>query len=215
MAYTPINWQNGDTITAEKMNKMDNGWSYTAGPSTQIFSETVITENDGDFNVGELSYATDVADGNLLVTFDGVDYNCVCADAAFGSTEETFEDYPFYVYYSGKAGANFIETATAGSHTITVSSSGSATVEISDAFKEVVGTVTSEQDGGLFLCESNVTTKQEMEAAWNASKLLYFAVDTRYIITSVNFYSGTIEFMPTSGSITAGFDIFDKFYVES
>ena len=25
MAYTPTNWQNGDVVTAEKMNKLENG----------------------------------------------------------------------------------------------------------------------------------------------------------------------------------------------
>lgn len=38
MIYTPINWQNGDTITAEKMNKMDNGWGIG---EVELFSETV------------------------------------------------------------------------------------------------------------------------------------------------------------------------------
>ena len=48
MSYTPINWQTGDIITAEKMNKMDNGWSVESS-SQQLFSETVTTELDPEY----------------------------------------------------------------------------------------------------------------------------------------------------------------------
>lgn len=138
MAYTPINWQNGDTITAEKMNKMDNGWSVTSSSGTLIFSETVVTENDGDFNSGVLSYSEEVPDGTLTVTFDGIDYTCTCSDAAFGSLDESFEDYPFLVFYSGKQQSNIIETATEGTHTIAVSAGGGETIETSSDFSAAV-----------------------------------------------------------------------------
>ena len=31
MAYTPTNWQTGDTITAEKLNKLENGVASGGG----------------------------------------------------------------------------------------------------------------------------------------------------------------------------------------
>ena len=31
MGYTPSNWQNGDVITAEKLNKMENGIASAGG----------------------------------------------------------------------------------------------------------------------------------------------------------------------------------------
>lgn len=259
MAYTPINWQTGDTITAEKMNKMDNGWSVTSTTQTvfndsvttilypeypddpawgeiqtliiadslvvtfngteyvcpatnedgfiayggysngspdftnypfcieavssdsityvatpdagtytvkieaniesvetttefgkargywteissteEIFSETVVTENDGDFNSGVLSYSEEVPDGTLTVTFDGTDYTCTCSDAMFGSLDESFEDYPFMVFYSGKQQSNIIDTATEGTHTIAVSAGGGETIETSSDFSAAV-----------------------------------------------------------------------------
>lgn len=242
MAYTPINWQNGDTITAEKMNRMDNGWGVTTtretlfdgevttngdpdypedpafgsiqasitaesivvtfngteyvcpaihyegaifygglgnnspdftnypfliGPhslnptvsnvatptagtftlkieaniesietttefdkargywtetstSSTLFNETVVTEKDENSNYSVLSYSEQVPDGALTVTFDGTDYTCTCSETEFGSADGSFEDYPFYVFWSGKALSNVIETVTEGTHTIAV-----------------------------------------------------------------------------------------------
>lgn len=41
MAYTPTNWQTGDVITAEKLNKMENG---IAGSSLEVIF--TVTTND-------------------------------------------------------------------------------------------------------------------------------------------------------------------------
>lgn len=43
MAYTPTEWKNGDVITAEKLNKLENGVSN--GP---LEVEIITTEEDGD-----------------------------------------------------------------------------------------------------------------------------------------------------------------------
>ena len=73
MAYTPINWQTGDTITAEKMNKMDNGWGVQ---NTQLFSESVTTTAQGGMNGGVLSYSTLIDSASIVVSFNGTDYTC-------------------------------------------------------------------------------------------------------------------------------------------
>ena len=75
MAYTPINWQTGDTITAAKLNRCDNGWGYE---STEILSETVTTADtySGGYGVGELAYSQFINSPTIVVTFDGTDYTC-------------------------------------------------------------------------------------------------------------------------------------------
>ena len=44
MSYTPTNWQTGDVITAEKLNKLENGVSSASGE--EIFTVT-FTEIEG------------------------------------------------------------------------------------------------------------------------------------------------------------------------
>lgn len=124
MAYTPINWQTGDTITADKLNKMDNGWGYE---STQLFSETVTTADDGNGNnVADLTYSQLINSPTIKVTFDGTEYTCPLisngrGDHFYGgfdlNGDPDFTTHPFFIY-SGDV--NQLITQTAGEHTISV-----------------------------------------------------------------------------------------------
>ncbi len=145
MAYTPINWQTGDTITADKLNRCDNGWGYE---STQLFSETVTTADtySEGYGVGELTYGQFINSPTIIVTFDGVDYTCPNTissemaehNSSYGapSLEQggfDFSDYPFAIdSYATPFGTygNGIYTETIETHTITVA--GSAIVTSSD-----------------------------------------------------------------------------------
>lgn len=182
MAYTPINWQTGDTITAEKLNRCDNGWGVE---STQLFSETVTTADDGEgFNVGTLAYASTIDADTLAVTFDGTDYECNRIDA-FGShfyggfnNGPDFTEYPFFIDVEPEG--NMLYTQTAGTHTVTAVTLATVT---STAFNNAV--ITS-MGNGLFPmeCIPNVTTYDEMLSAKEARRLLYFyAGSTMHIIT--------------------------------
>lgn len=119
MAYTPINWQTGDTITADKLNKMDNGWSVE---STQLFSETVTTEEGRDGYSATLAYGETIDNDSITVTFDGMEYTCPRIDVddmhyygGFVNGGQDFTTYPFLI-----AGHD-VYTETAGEHTIAVS----------------------------------------------------------------------------------------------
>ena len=124
MAYTPINWQTGDTITAEKLNKMDNGWGIE---NTQLFSETVTTEAGEYGNEGLLAFSSIVSSSNLSVTFDGVDYQCPLIEADFGygyggftsGGDYDFSVFPFALVFVSGYG-NILATETAGVHTVSV-----------------------------------------------------------------------------------------------
>ena len=174
MAYTPINWQTGDTITAEKMNKMDNGWGVQ---NAQLFSETVTTEDTGEgYSAGELSYTTFLSADTITVTLNGTDYVCSKIDFdganAYGGLDiqtgsPDFTDYPFLIYSAN--GDNQLITQTAGAFTISVTTSN---VEVSSDFGDAVHTCIGSPLP--FLCINEVTTYQEMYNAKEDGRLLYF-----------------------------------------
>ena len=102
MAYTPINWQTGDTITAEKMNKMDNGWSME---ETQLFSESVTTVAEEWGNDATFSYDQFINSDVITVTFNGTDYECNRLDfgdyIGYGGMTETDPDFSQYPFANG------------------------------------------------------------------------------------------------------------------
>ena len=130
MAYTPINWQTGQTITAEKLNKMDNGWSVE---SSQILSETVTTAAVPPFgrDMGEFDYNTQITADTIIVTFDGTPYTCtaVIEDGTYYYGDADLISTPFFIWASDEG--NFLRTPSAGTYTVAISASS---VEISSDF---------------------------------------------------------------------------------
>lgn len=55
MAYVKTNWKTGDTITADKLNNIENGIASSGGDGGALITEPTCTENpDGytiDFNI--------------------------------------------------------------------------------------------------------------------------------------------------------------------
>lgn len=201
MSYTPINWQTGDVITAEKLNKMDNGWAIT---SAQLFSETVTTISDGSEGAyGTLTYTALIDAPTITVTFNGSDYVCKRRNKAIGdvgyygaktSKDGTdFSEYPFYI--STSDGDNSIATETAGTYTVAVSvSTVETSTNFANAVKNVAGTAP-------LLCVSGTTTYDEMSAAISDGRLLFFQKSklggtSTYIITAL----GTMS--PDGASVT-------------
>lgn len=205
MAYTPINWQTGDTITAEKMNKMDNGWGVQ---NAQLFSETVTT-TQAQFGVeGALSYSGQVSSPTIVVTFNGTDYLCSAIQLEVGGYgyggvtagwEYDFSTYPFALVFSNDDG-NVLATETAGTYTVTV---GGQIIEVSDSFKTAVSNCF---DASLlpFRCVSGVTTEDEMSDAV-ANKLIMYFYAGAYCFFIVNAATNGITFIPESQYVTASF----------
>lgn len=169
MSYTPIGWQTGDTITADKLNKMDNGWGVS---STQIFSETVITTDTGEgFAAGSLVYVFQSEPPQIaVITFDGVTYTCNRNNSDYGYGEAgasgpDFTNYPFYILPGEES--TEIYTSTAGDYTVAVSA---ASVETSQNFAAAVGKATPNP---LFHVIPGETTWQEVYDAVYAGKLAY------------------------------------------
>ena len=149
MAYTPINWQTGQTITAEKLNKMDNGWSVEA---TQLFSETVTTVDDEGDIFATLQYAEYINYDSITVVFNGQSYECAKTDVDGTSHYGGLSEYPFDLQ-SDPAGANTILTETAGTYTVAASVKS---VETSTDFGKARGYWESESTQEFF--SGSITT---------------------------------------------------------
>ena len=58
MAYTPTNWQTGDTITAEKLNKMESGIESANAPFVVTLTPTALDySGEMDKTVAEINAA--------------------------------------------------------------------------------------------------------------------------------------------------------------
>lgn len=58
MSYTPTNWQNGDTITAEKLNKMEGGIESANAPFVVTLTPTALDySGEMDKTVAEIHAA--------------------------------------------------------------------------------------------------------------------------------------------------------------
>lgn len=205
MAYTPINWQTGDTITAEKMNKMDNGWGVQ---NTQLFSESVTTVAGQPAPSCTLAYVGFLTATEATVSFDSTDYTVqmIESDGAhiygeIGAQAPDFTNYPFFVV-SLPNGNNTLYTETAGTHSINVNASS---LEVSANFSDAVNSCVNSP----MLCVSGTTTLAEMSEASSLGRLMYFkpygdeGTET-FIITA--FTNIDAAFIPTYSQITASFN---------
>lgn len=203
MAYTPINWQSGDTITAEKLNKMDNGWGIQ---NTLLFSETVTTVAGAMGNSAQLSYTGTDFPESMNITFDGTGYNCTLQSYSarywYGaSSPSDWSTYPFMVLFMNDAW--LLITETAGEHTVSASASS---LQTSDNFKSAVNSAV-DASAMPFRLVPDVTTYDEAIAAVTAGRLLYFYFDDS--ISSQCFFvanlSTTCTIVPESTTIEARF----------
>lgn len=203
MAYTPINWQTGDTITAYKLNRCDNGWAVE---STQLLSETVTTVDDGGVNYGSLAYASLIDAATITVTFDGTAYQCTFIDGAYGAQwSDTLQGYDFSTYpfniasWSDPSGAvgNDLYTETAGSHTIAVS------VEAIEASVDFAKAVSATIGGAFYPLVIGTTTWAQVVDAMAAGKLV--------LRTWADAYDGGT----TSDTQYAGLELVTDAYVSS
>ena len=205
MAYTPINWQTGDTITAEKMNKMDNGWSVDSSSQT-LFNETVITELDPDYPEdgasGRLVYSDEITVDSLTITFNGTEYVCPKTETMTGVTygSSDFVTYPFVVF-SGSFG-NSLVTATAGTYTIKAETA-SESVEVSQNFEKAVNSIIPQNTA--VQCVSGVTRWSDISVGQSERSLLYFWTSNYgcFLITQPG---RPCLILPENTNVTATFD---------
>lgn len=211
MSYTPINWQTGDTITAEKLNKCDNGWSVESS-TTQLCSESVTTADDGNgLYTGTLAYSTQITADSIVVTFNGTDYT-VSKEVPFDGTtgygtlsqsEPVFTTYPVYLL-SCDDGTNLVYTETAGTYSVVISVP-TETAETSDDFK--LASQTALADILPLKINFGVTTWQEVLDAIEAGRIVYAIPSSAsgvYIVVGVDDSLHTIVCTVNGGTLTYG-----------
>ena len=164
MAYEPTVWNCGDTITADKMNKLEQGLAECCGGGDAGYSCTESYETVYDGNLSFVNADTGYAVGNfessdildtetIKVTFDGIDYECARreamlndiatnvygADVDFDTMTIDWSEYPF-VITSYDSPTNTIAVETEGTYDVTIQILiNSATV--SDCFRQAVNEV--------------------------------------------------------------------------
>lgn len=204
MSYTPINWQTGDTITAEKMNKMDNGWGMQ---ETQLFSEAVTTNASDGIFIGNLTYSSYINNELITVIFDGTSYQCFKVQhdeyATYGAPWSNeleafdFSEYPFH-FESNENEGNILITEIASTFNLSISA---PSVEVSPDFSAAVNSaVDMPLPAAVIQCVPGVTRIDNV-----TGKLPFFYEPNSshlHIITSV---AVTCEIFPESNTISAHF----------
>lgn len=177
MAYTPVNWQTGETISAARLNKMDNGWGISVGTRTTICEETIQTVGEGTA-FGEFTYSTEIEEPSIIVTLNGVEYECQYNTDILGYGDINFVNYPFVIdYYEG---VNEIVTPQAGTYSVKIESVTPSTVEVSQDFASAVA----------FHAEVGKTTFQEIDDAIALGRIV--------IITHSDEYGSGIQYVTST-----------------
>lgn len=154
MAYTPTEWQCGDTVTAERLNNLEEGVQEalssgggSAGYScieerTTLIDESVTTESQGAFAVGTLSES--ISGDEIIVTFDGTEYECeLLSDGSYGASYDgstggfDWSKYPFSIDYDE------IATEVDGTHQVKIEVFNTS-VETTECFEKAVNSVVTE-----------------------------------------------------------------------
>lgn len=185
MAYTPINWQTGDTITAEKLNRCDNGWGVETA-STTLFDGSVTTESSMDGYSANIQLTGDLSTtigSEATITFNGTAYTCTCFDdegfPSYGGAYNDFSTYPFNLYYDTNTNEWSIATESAGTYTIKIVADAE-TIVVSDDFTSAVSGIVSSVTQAPFKITVGTTTFQEI---YNA---IYTNGRSAYVLTLSN-----------------------------
>lgn len=104
MSYTKNTWTNGDTITAEKLNNMENGIANAGG--TLIVGVTVTVEDFLETAIMDKTWQEihdALAAGLRVITMQVIqepDYSMVVQDAIY----QAYFDNEYYVYVDRRGG---------------------------------------------------------------------------------------------------------------
>lgn len=207
MSYTPIGWQTGDTITAEKLNKMDPGWGVETAAQT-LFNDSVTTESSEYGNEAQVSMTQITAD-TITVTFGGTDYTAtklvVGGSTRYGGVDAgwnyDFTEYPFAIVSESES--TYFATETAGTFSIKIDVLNT-TIETSDAFYDACNACVDTSSLPLHLVPGE-TTITVATAAKDAGRMMYFWTNS-YGCFFVNTIGGTVEFVPENSNVSAYFD---------
>ena len=136
MSYTPKQWQCGDTISAEELNRMEQGiveagqgggdCGYECTESeTTIFDGSLTTVSMGEFSGAPFDSSQPIEGNSISVTFDGVDYELpktvVDSDIYYGEVDSNgpiFTTYPCVIVVGPDY--NYLIVASNGTYQLSV-----------------------------------------------------------------------------------------------
>ena len=130
MAYNKYTWVDGEVITAQKLNHIEEGIAESGGgdagyeceETTEQFEETVTTSGSSPSPMAILAYTEPITADTLTITLDGVEYNCPKQEmngmCLYGASSPA--DYSIYPFAFVSAQQNMLYTQTEGEHTIKV-----------------------------------------------------------------------------------------------
>ena len=160
MSYVKTNWKNGDVITAEKLNNLENGASDKGYEIekliSDIFSGSIVAQESGQEGVDVFVASIDLEEDlpavpdKLIVVYDNVEYaaeRIIIGDIGGGSyyganMDESgmpdFSEYPFCCFIPSDS-MSLIElaTETSGSHFVNIKSA-QETIIVSSDFSNAV-----------------------------------------------------------------------------
>lgn len=224
-------WACGDDITANDLNRMedgieealDKGYECTEGWVT-LTDESVTTAQDQFGSVSStLAYSTPIDADTIKVTFDGTEYTCdkaLIGDMiAYGGVGEQGPDFSEYPFAITSTNANLIYTETAGTYQVKIEAFGTSVTTtpcFEKAVKSVSGSssssskfvVTFTQDGSTYTADH---TLAEVLDAYNSGKV----VEGAYKInaegeTLTNVY--TLAFIESTGVL---FSCIERAYTDA
>lgn len=177
MSYTPTAWQTGDVVTAEKLNKLENGVTsaqvYTESETVR-FSGSVTTEAKEGFNVATINCDLSDLPEQITVVFDGTEYtvsktgfgNGYFAYGDFGETGPDFSEYPFVAAALQESTTTSLYIENEGTHQMVIKV---ATKTVNQELADVISNVVP-----IMRLIHNKTLSADAVEAFNDGKLLYF-----------------------------------------
>lgn len=201
MAYTPINWQTGDAITAEKLNRCDNGWSVANGVAT-VFNDSVTTTDANNREVVIEPTEDFSTASEIVVILDNVTYNLTGFDDegywTWGAPYNDFSVYPFSIY-TNNGGFIFV-SQTAGTYSLQIQAVAK-TVETSSDFSDAVNSCVNVASSAI-LCVPNVT---HLDDVLGKGIPFFFNPDYTGSIFIITTIGSPCVIFPESSTITASF----------
>lgn len=204
MAYNPTTWNTGDTITAEKLNHMENGITsaqvYTESETVRFSGEVTAEGNEGIYGALINCNLSDVPE-QITVVFDGTEYTVSKVEingnsvyGGFGETDPDFSEYPFTIMTQQGMPLSRLFTETASTHQVEI-------VTLTKTVKEDLADLIP-----VMQLISGVTNSADALAAFNAGKLLYFYhLNKCYMVADIDTSAEEFNFIPENNSIICSY----------
>ena len=165
MSYSKQTWANGDVITAEKLNHMEDGIDNADWKSesiTPLFNETV-TATSGE---AILQYDEVIDADTLIIVFNDVSYTCTKNVNDSYNVYGGGLDYPFGLACDTTTGTNYLSTIDDGEYTISASVQEITYVPaftniVSQIVKDAVFVVTFTNNGESITADKTITEVRE------------------------------------------------------